>query len=47
MTETYIADIPHISGVKEKRGFAILLPPMITKEEVPAGTEVWIFPTKV
>jgi hypothetical protein len=43
VTEALIVDIPHISGVEEKRGFAILLPVNISIEEAPAGTEVWLF----
>ena len=47
ITETYIEDIPHVSGAPEKRGFAIRLPLNITKEEVSAGTEVWVCPSGV
>jgi hypothetical protein len=43
MTETYIVDIPHVSGAKEKRGFAILLPVNTSTQEAPPGTEVWLF----
>jgi hypothetical protein len=41
--ETHIAGIEHVSGTKEKRGFAIVLPLNIAKEEAPPGTEVWLF----
>lgn len=36
-----VAGIAHVSPYDPERALDILLPPGISKEDVPAGTEVW------
>ena len=43
--ETHVHAIEFLHGSQHRSCFPILLPPNITKADVPIGTEVWYLPT--